>query len=201
MSFTCPVVSPTTECLDPILQAFYLSNTTISNFIILLLKDNSLHGHAGTKDLVANSQHILDAFLSHPKTSKSTWDWANATMQQNYAADIQNLADKDNGWHFGALHASESKLRDFQIESTAKRMQWLALELLDMLGLMLSANRHETQHMSSADGDLDDSMKNTGGSGEEDEEYWDDLEGVYIEEQEGTFPKVHDLQRTVVIDN
>jgi len=49
---------------DPILRAFELSDATLSNFILLLLKDDSFCEHPCTKDLVAHSTHILDAFLS-----------------------------------------------------------------------------------------------------------------------------------------
>jgi hypothetical protein len=30
------------------------------------------------------------------------WDWANNIVKRKYAAAIRDLADKDNGWHFGA---------------------------------------------------------------------------------------------------
>ena len=122
----------------PILQAFEQSDTTVSNFIILLLKDKSFREHACTKDLIAHLTHILDAFLSHPKLSQSTWDWANHIVKQRYATAIRDLADKDNGWHFGALHASESRLQEFQVENMASQMKQLAPELWDMLGLMLT---------------------------------------------------------------
>jgi hypothetical protein len=82
---------------DTILQAFKLSDTTISNFIILLLKDDSFREHPCTKDLIAHSTNILDAFISHPTSAKGTWDWANNVVKQKYAAAIRELADKDNG--------------------------------------------------------------------------------------------------------
>ena len=49
---------------DPILRAFELSDATLSNFILLLLKDDSFREHPCTKDLITHSTHILDAFLS-----------------------------------------------------------------------------------------------------------------------------------------
>ena len=183
---------------DPILQAFELSDTTVSNFILLLLKDDSFREHACTKDLIAHSTHILDAFLSHPKSSKSAWDWANNFFKQNYAASIRELADKDNGWHFNALHASQYKLQEFQVEDMAKNMQQLAPELWDMLGLMLSANRREMRHARSFDRDADQVMK-AAEDDNDDEEYWMELEGLYVEadedEVEATIPKRHDPQQ------
>ena len=44
---------------DPILWAFELLDTTVSNFILLLLKDSSFHEHACTKDLIKHLSHIL----------------------------------------------------------------------------------------------------------------------------------------------
>jgi hypothetical protein len=191
------MASSATVHLDSILHTFELSDISISNFIIFLLKNDSFRKHACTKDLVAHSTLVMDAFLSHPGSSKSMWDWANNIVKRKYAAAIQDLADKDNGWHFGALHASESKLQEFQIENMATRMQQLAPELWDMLGLMLSANRQEMLRTSSPDGEGDQSMKDLEDTGDEDDEYWKDLEGLYVEEDEleGIVPKAHDPQR------
>jgi hypothetical protein len=41
------------------------------------------------------------------------------------------------------MHTSETKLLDFQIKDMVIKMQQLASELWDMLGLLLSANSHE----------------------------------------------------------
>ncbi|KAJ7702952.1 hypothetical protein B0H14DRAFT_2164322, partial [Mycena olivaceomarginata] len=62
-------------------------------------------------------------------------------IKLKYAQLIRDLADKDNGWHFSAANTSAKQLQNFRIEDMAVRMQALAPELWDMLGLLLSAHR------------------------------------------------------------
>jgi hypothetical protein len=56
---------------------------------------------------------IIDAFLNHPKSSKSAFSWANDIMKKKYANNIRELSHKDNRWHFGALKTSEEQLTNF----------------------------------------------------------------------------------------
>jgi hypothetical protein len=62
-----------------------------------------------------------------------------------YAKSSWELTRKEHRWHFSALHASEKQLEDFWIEDLAERMERLAPELWDMLGVVLSANRRQTR--------------------------------------------------------
>ena len=74
-------------------------------------------------------------------------------------------------------------------------MQQLAPELWDMLGLMLTANQQEMQCSKSSGGDADQPMEVAEGTGDDDidDEYWKELEGLDVEEDEdemeGTVPK------------
>ncbi|KZP32766.1 hypothetical protein FIBSPDRAFT_907052 [Athelia psychrophila] len=68
------------------------------------------------------------------------------------------MSHKSNGWHFGALRASEAKLTDFRIEDMAKKMKAMAPELWAMLGLMLSANHMRWEEDREADDDGDITM-------------------------------------------
>jgi hypothetical protein len=73
-------------------------------------------------------------------------------------ASVWELAKKENGWHFGALHASAQKLQEFQIKDMAQKMEELAPELWDLLGLMLSTDKRQTERIvkarsQDADGD------------------------------------------------
>src|SRR5882762_2749943 len=80
----------------------------------------------------------------------------NLSSEPNYGSTSQStrdLAEKDTGWHFGAMHASERKLLDFQIKDMVIKMQQLASELWDMLGFLLSANLHKAHHGVSPDAD------------------------------------------------
>ena|ERR1700677_239491 len=95
-----------------------------------------------------------------------------------------------------AFYASQSKLLEFQVEDMTKKMQLLAPELLDMLGLMLSANQCEILHTRTSGGDADQVMKAAIEDDDENEAYWMELEGLYVEGDEdavdGTIPKRHD---------
>jgi len=93
------------------------------------------------------------AFLEHPQSSNDVWKWASSVEKQKYNQSIWDLAKKDTGWHFGAMHASERKLLDFQIKDMVIKMQQLASELWDMLGFLLSANLHKAHHGVSPDAD------------------------------------------------
>jgi hypothetical protein len=86
---------------------------------------------------------ILTALKAHPQTSKSTLEWASDMMKAQYAQSIQELTKTEHGWHFSALRASAKQLEDFRIEDMAEKMQQLAPELWDMLGVVLSADRRQ----------------------------------------------------------
>lgn len=92
------------------------------------------------EDLVSHTQEILSVFQDSPASSKFTMEWAGEVMQKTYGKSTRDMSHKTNGWHFGALRASEAKLTDFRIEDMAKKMKAMAPELWAMLGLMLSAN-------------------------------------------------------------
>jgi hypothetical protein len=113
------------------------------NSLTLLLNEPIYNDHPCTKDLLGNSSNLFATFLKHPKSSDKAWAWASNLIKRKYSQDIQDLADIESGWHFGALKASEKKLTDFRIEDKAEKMQKLAPALWDLLGLMLTANSRE----------------------------------------------------------
>jgi len=111
---------------------------TAYTFLTLLLNEPTYNDHPCTKDL-GNSTDLFATFLKHPKSSNKTWTWASNLIKQKYSQDIRDLTDIENRWHFGALKASEKKLANFCIKDMAEKMQKLAPELWDLLGLMLTA--------------------------------------------------------------
>jgi hypothetical protein len=96
------------------------------------------------QNLIDQTDKILLAFHEHPKSSKSTPAWENDLLKSRYAESIWELAKKENVWHFGALRASAKKPQEFRIEDMAQKMEDLAPELWDLLGLMLSADKRQT---------------------------------------------------------
>ena len=143
--------------LQKVLQCFTDVDMTAYTFLTLLLNEPTFNNHPCTKDLLGNLSNLFATFLKHPKSSENTWAWASNLIKQKYSQDIRDLADIENGWHFGALKASEKKLADFRIEDMAEKMQELAPELWDLLGLMLTANSREAQQKTeaNAEGDIE----------------------------------------------
>jgi hypothetical protein len=109
--------------------------------MVSILRHPDFSEHHAVDDLLGHSEDVLNAFLHHPKTSQSTLAWAHGVIKLKYVQLIRDLADKDNGWHFSAANTSAEQLQNFRIEGMAVRMQALAPELWDMLGLLLSAHR------------------------------------------------------------
>ena len=122
--------------LREVIKSLETHNVTASNFVLLLLRDNRLQDLPCTQNLIDQADEILQAFYEHPKSSKSALTWANDLMKSRYAASVRELANKENRWHFGALHASAQKLQEFRIEDMAQKMEELAPELWDLLGLI-----------------------------------------------------------------
>jgi hypothetical protein len=164
--------------LQSILSSFEISKTTASEFVLSMLKDAKYENHPCTEDLVRNSKNILEAFLEHPQSSETTFIWANNIMKRKYAEDIRDLADKDNRWHFGASHATESKLRNFRVEDMARKMQHMAPELWDLLGVILSANRRQPSMVHQADKPLSSMDIAQIGDDVDGVAYWKDVEDI-----------------------
>ena len=117
-----PSLSITTHAkLQKILQCFTDVDITAYTFLTLLLNEPTYNDHPCMKDLLRNSSNLFATFLKHPKSSDKTWAWASNLIKQKYSQDIQDLADIESGWHFGALKASEKKLADFTSRTWQKK--------------------------------------------------------------------------------
>jgi len=124
--------------LHSIVDYLAASGQTASQFMLSFFNDKDLVNHPVNDILeLGQSKLILDAFLSHPKTSTSTSTWAHNVAKKKYALSIKSLAHKSHGWHFNAFRASAKQLEDFRIEDMAERMRELEPELWDLMDLML----------------------------------------------------------------
>ena len=88
-----------------------------------LLRETKYQTHSCIEDLIQHTAEIFDAFLDHPKSSKSAFSQAHDIMKRKYANNIRELSHKDNGWHFGALKTLEQQLTDFWIDLNSKGIQ------------------------------------------------------------------------------
>ena len=152
-----------TDPLHRVLLKMEAKQITASDVVLALLKEPDLQEHPLSQDLVSRTEEVLSAFRSNPHSSRSTMDWANSVVKAKYAGSIRAMTDVRNGWHFGAATASAKQLRDFRIEEMAEKMQEMAPELWDMLGLMLSADARQTKkrtqsQAASRDADGDEAM-------------------------------------------
>ena len=95
------------------LASISANNQTLSKVIIAILQDRRLKDHAAIEDLVTNATEILNVFQTHPRTTKTTLEWASQVMKGRYGETVQNLTDIDHGWHFNAHHTNAKQLEDF----------------------------------------------------------------------------------------
>jgi hypothetical protein len=186
-----PSLSITTHAkLQKVLQCFINVDITAYTFLTLLLNESTYNNHPCTKDLLGNSSNIFATFLKHPKSSNKTWAWASNLIKQKYSQDFWDLADIESGWHFSALKASEKKLTDFRIEDMAEKMQELAPELWDLLGLMLTANSRGAWRKMEADAEGDIKMDEQ--PADEEAEYWRDCDDEFFVEEPMESSSDHD---------
>ncbi|KAJ7766969.1 hypothetical protein DFH07DRAFT_955088 [Mycena maculata] len=127
--------------LTHLLVAFEHLKLPISTFLVSLLAHIDFKDHPALNHLLIHSDDILNAFLAHPKSSRSVMQWANSLIKGKYAQAVRDLADKDNGWHFVPTRAPMEKLEVFEIEDMVRQMKDLAPELWDLIGLLLSADK------------------------------------------------------------
>lgn len=127
--------------LSNILNILQENNISISSLICSLLHHNAFEDHPFTQDLVQDLSDVLDTFHTNLITAQTATQWARGIMMSKYSQDIQDLAHKRNGWHFGALRTSEEQLKEFRIEDMAHQMARLAPDVWELIGLMLSGDR------------------------------------------------------------
>ncbi|KAJ6550353.1 hypothetical protein B0H10DRAFT_1850543 [Mycena sp. CBHHK59/15] len=116
-------------------------NVSASDFVLTLLERPSWQAHACTTSLVDNAAKIITAFSQNLPSQESTFAWARKSIQKRTSESIK-LSAANNDWHFNALHASAAQLEDFRIEEMAAKMKALAPDLLHLLQLLLSGDKH-----------------------------------------------------------
>lgn len=69
--------------------------------------------------------------------------WAYTFVRAHATRSVQQLASKDNPWHFGDIHTTPQKLRSFKIEEMANKMEETAPEIWNLVGFMLGLDSSE----------------------------------------------------------
>ncbi|KAI1791087.1 hypothetical protein LXA43DRAFT_1094899 [Ganoderma leucocontextum] len=88
-------------------------------------------------DLTRSTRVILGSLLHNSATSQSTCSWAHDLMCSRYSHAVQNLTDRDRGWHFGAAHAAGHQIREFRLEDMAGSMRELEPQLWELIFCLL----------------------------------------------------------------
>ncbi|KAJ7101209.1 hypothetical protein C8R44DRAFT_641767 [Mycena epipterygia] len=128
--------------IDRVATVLAQEAVTASDFVITLLERPSYSDHPCTTSLVDHAAEIIDVFAKHPGSGASTFAWARKAIQKK-TVDSITLLTANEDWHFGAVHASATKLEDFQIEEMAATMKLMAPDLWNLLHLLLSKDHQD----------------------------------------------------------
>lgn len=149
--------------ISAVVSVFASSNITISDFIFHILTSTSGTERFLRDNLLLYADALSEGLIKHPKRTHSNLQWATEYVKSKYAGEIRDLVQRNSGWHFSASTATADQLQEFRIEEMAERMQQIAPQLWDLVGLLLSAVKPIKSDLS---GDSEMS-----GPDEEEEEY------------------------------
>ncbi|PIL23294.1 hypothetical protein GSI_14604 [Ganoderma sinense ZZ0214-1] len=146
--------------LFQVLSELQNANVCLSELVSAVLVHKQFNGPNDRllQDLVCNSQDVLSAFHEHPATSVATREWAHKQMIKHYTGAVRNLADVDQGWHFGAMHATPEQVRDFRLEDMAVSMRRSGPELWDLVFSLLGGQGSPVNESSCLVLDVDDAQ-------------------------------------------
>lgn len=125
--------------IKKIVSAFSTSNITISDFIFHILTSSSSSERFLQNNLLAYADAIAEGLMKHPDRKQGNTRWATEFVKSKYGDEIRDLVQRNNGWHFSASTATATQLQEFRIEDMAEKMQLIAPQLWDLVGLLLSA--------------------------------------------------------------
>ena len=124
-----------------VLAALAAQKINLADFLISLLGNPYYQDHPVLINLTAWSGDLCTAFYKNRRSSGIIIQWALNTAKQYHSSKILALSDSKHGWHFGAVNATIEQLENFKIEQMAKDLERLSLEMWNLLGAMLKANR------------------------------------------------------------
>jgi hypothetical protein len=168
-----------TQSAAAILHCFHLNNTTICEFIAFIIQEPMFEHHSLVLDVIQYPTEILSALADHSTMHQPVLTWALNLVNTSHIKSIQNLANKSNGWHFTALHASVEQINDFFLEDMACQMQTIASGLWTTIIKFLSADLKQVKQRISQDSITESMDLNHDDTDEEDDEaqFWVRLDG------------------------
>ena len=211
--------------VDSIL-AEIISKTTLSGFLLSILRSTAVYHIDAIHDISQNIGHINELVVQRSSSScEELTKWAHTYVTQRYAAQISVLVKKDSGLHFGARHMTEDRIRDIDIITLSQTIASRAPDVWQLLDVMLSGDalannqrvkiREKRTRMKKTkanapvdrlggtlqDGDI--AMHDIGDTGNESDTYWDARgefpEGQFDDdESEDKASKRRDALKTIV---
>jgi hypothetical protein len=163
-----------------ILQFISQNHTTIRELVVFVLHNSSFSQHPLVLDIIQHPHDLLSC-ISDTCHQPPLIDWAIELANRSHVKSIQELSGKENGWHFGALHASVAQIQDFRLEEMAQKMRSTAPALWNTIISLLCVNNKPLRHQLSRDALLQDpdSMNIDDDSEEDDEsQFWVGLDSM-----------------------
>lgn len=127
----------TAVSLDNYLAALESGQVNLGDLVLRALQQPGCCAFTQIQSALGN---ILSLMEGQSGFGAALLKWAYVFVKTHATRSIQQLASKDNPWHFGAIHTTPEKLRSFKIEEMAKRMEETAPEIWELVGFMLGLN-------------------------------------------------------------
>jgi hypothetical protein len=136
--------------------------------------------------LTLEVEEILEFLINHSKAGSIALRWACRRTTATYTSEVARLVQRENGLHFTAKKTTAERLREFDINALASKMQALAPNLWSLLDSLLAADSkvNYKREWRSGKAPGGDNTLQTGGDldldmldvCDPDEEYWKDVD-------------------------
>ncbi|KAJ7599752.1 hypothetical protein C8J56DRAFT_768775, partial [Mycena floridula] len=134
-----------TEQLTAILDKLHESSLTMADALTSLLEDESIKDHPAMSDFGPRVKEILKAMHGNKETRMELLElleWAHKETMQIYGAQLEALVHKSTGFYFVAKKATVERIAGIDFDEIASKIQTLAPDLWNLVGLLLDAAPH-----------------------------------------------------------
>ena len=117
-----------------------LNGHSIKDFMVFFLSDSVYLDCASRIEFLAEWPVILDTFANDPMLCGTTVEFSAGLFTRLLTAEITELVNKHNGWHFSARNACAEQIEVFDIKDMALRLEIQAPLLWSLIGHLLSSD-------------------------------------------------------------
>ncbi|KAI6102004.1 hypothetical protein EDD17DRAFT_1766790 [Pisolithus thermaeus] len=173
-----------------LLNTMQLLQITLPQFILGLLSSKKYEKDPVVLDFTSQINNIIEIVNKYSETGKKNIQvTANNIMMKTYVSKIARLAAEGSGLHFDAACVNVQQLEEFDIDDLVWKMKGDAPYLWETIGEVLSS--HKEQRMGSVDMNIQ--------SVNDEDEYYDTLEGCNINLGEPTSKSIRQHAKKVII--